>query len=61
MKDQIKSNIITKHLAGLCSKEEEQFLTQWLKSDPRHYSFFNAIQFQAQINPLQKVKIAQHA
>ena len=50
MKDQIKSNIITKHLAGLCSKEEETFLNQWLKSDPRHHSFFNAIQFQVMSN-----------
>lgn len=48
MKDQVKSNIITKHLAGLCNQEEEKFLKEWLKKDPRHHGFFNAIQFQMQ-------------
>lgn len=61
MKDQIQSNIITKHLAGLCSQEEEKFLKQWLKEDPRHHQFFAAIQFQAQINPHNRKMLKQHA
>lgn len=60
MKDQIKSNIITKHLAGLCTKEEERFLKAWLKRDPRHHQFFSAIQFQAQINPQNRL-VLKHA
>jgi hypothetical protein len=61
MKDQIKCNIITKHLAGLCTKEEEKFLKQWLQADPRHSQFFSAIKFQTQFNPQNRPVLQQHA
>jgi hypothetical protein len=61
MKDQVNSNIITKHLAGLCSKEEEKFLKEWLKKDPRHHSFFSAIQFQMQFSNKRPAMLNQHA
>jgi hypothetical protein len=57
MKDQLQCNLITKHIAGLCSKEEEKFLQNWLNQDPQNHQFFSAIQFQvAQLVPVGNMK-----
>lgn len=61
MKDQIKCNIITKHLAGLSTKEEAKFLTKWLKENPRNHQFFSAIQFQLQVSSQNLVLEHKHA
>lgn len=43
MKEQLQANIITKHLAGWCNKQEEEFLKNWLKTNPSNQLFFGVI------------------
>jgi hypothetical protein len=43
MKEHLQSNIITKHLAGLTSAEEERFIKEWLNKNPQHAVTYQVI------------------
>jgi hypothetical protein len=43
MKEHLQSNIITKHLAGLTSAEEERFIKEWLSKNPQHSVTYQVI------------------
>jgi hypothetical protein len=43
MKEHLQSNIITKHLAGWSTAEEERFIHEWLKKNPHHAATYQAI------------------
>jgi GrpB-like predicted nucleotidyltransferase (UPF0157 family) len=43
MKEHLQSNIITKHLAGWSTAEEERFIRDWLRKHPRHAATYQAI------------------
>ena len=43
MKEHLQSNIITKHLAGLASAEEERFIKEWLSKNPQHAVTYQVI------------------
>ncbi|NQW43519.1 MAG: hypothetical protein HQ463_08835 [Bacteroidetes bacterium] len=44
MKEQMQANLFTKFLAGLCNKEEEVFLKNWLKNNPGNQMFLGFVQ-----------------
>ncbi len=44
MKEQLQANLFTKYLAGMCTTEEEQFLKNWLKSNPANQLFLGFVQ-----------------
>lgn len=44
MKEQLQANLFTKYLAGMCTTEEENFLKEWLKSNPANQLFLGFVQ-----------------
>ena len=57
MKEHLQSNIITKHLAGWSTAEEERFIREWLKNNPHHAATYQAIrQHYLQVMARQEVK-----
>lgn len=43
MKEELKANLITKYICGLCSKSEVEFVENWLKSNSTNQLFLGFI------------------
>lgn len=43
MKDELKANLITKYICGLCTPDEEEFIKNWLKTNSTNQLFLGYI------------------
>jgi len=43
MKEELKANLITKYICGLCSKNEVEYVENWLKSNSANQLFLGFI------------------
>jgi hypothetical protein len=44
MLEELKANILTKYLIGQCTKQEEEFIKNWLKSNETNQLFLGFLQ-----------------
>lgn len=44
MQEHIQANILTKYLTGLCTQNEQQFIQNWLRSNPTHAMLLGILQ-----------------
>ncbi|MCO6495956.1 MAG: hypothetical protein J5I91_09795 [Bacteroidetes bacterium] len=51
MKEEIKANLITKYICGLCTPEEEEFIKNWLKTNTSNQLFLGCIKQNIMSNP----------
>jgi hypothetical protein len=43
MKEELKANLLTKYVCGMCTPQEEAFVIDWLKSNASNQHFLNFI------------------
>ncbi|MCK9480754.1 MAG: hypothetical protein M0R38_03205 [Bacteroidia bacterium] len=51
MKEELKANLITKYICGLCTPEEEEFVLNWLKANSTNQLLLGYIRQNMMSNP----------